>query len=309
MIIIGGPTNSGKTGLAIEIAKIVDAEVISADSRQIYKNMDVGTGKIPIGSNVKIVKNKTYWIVDGVKVWGFDLINPDEIYSAADFFNYYSKVRKNIESRGKEVILAGGTGFYIDTVLRNGVSSTVKVNHILRQKLNKLTAEELIARLPSAVAQTLNSSERQNKQRLIRKVEIYTELGHMPTEKVIEKTSDLFIILQTDKKILYEKIDLWVETIWIALIEETKQLIQEGYSTSPQLRAIIYRTAVDFVEGKVEEKVARQQIKFDLHAYIRRQITWFKKYKGVADFVDISDKIFDKEITLLVKSYVNKNGK
>ncbi|MDQ5981452.1 MAG: tRNA dimethylallyltransferase, partial [Patescibacteria group bacterium] len=161
MIIIGGPTNSGKTGLAIEIAKIVDAEVISADSRQIYKNMDVGTGKIPIGSNVKIVKNKTYWIVDGVKVWGFDLINPDEIYSAADFFNYYSKVRKNIESRGKEVILAGGTGFYIDTVLRNGVSSTVKVNHTLRQKLNKLTAGELLARLPSAVAQTLNPSERQ----------------------------------------------------------------------------------------------------------------------------------------------------
>ena len=148
MIIIGGPTNSGKTGLAIKIAKKVDGEVISVDSRQIYKKMDIGTGKIPIGSNAQIVKNENYWIIDGVKVWGFDLINSDEIYSAADFFNYYSKVRGDIESRGKQVILAGGTGFYIDTVLRNGVSSTVKVNHTLRQKLNKLSVEELLARRP-----------------------------------------------------------------------------------------------------------------------------------------------------------------
>ena len=309
MIIIGGPTNSGKTGLAIKIAKKVDGEVISVDSRQIYKKMDIGTGKIPIGSNAQIVKNENYWIIDGVKVWGFDLINSDEIYSAADFFNYYSKVRGDIESRGKQVILAGGTGFYIDTVLRNGVSSTVKVNHTLRQKLNKLSVEELLARQPSAVAQSLNPSERKNKQRLIRKVEIYTELGHMPSENVIEKTDNLFIILDSDKKILYEKIDLWVETIWNPLIQETRQLLEDGYTTSPQLRAIIYRTAVDFVQGKVEESLAKEQIEYDLHAYIRRQITWFKKYKGIADFVDISDKIFDKEITLLVKSYVNNNGK
>ena len=131
----------------------------------------------------------------------------------------------------------------------------------------------------------------------------------MPSENVIEKTDNLFIILDSDKKILYEKIDLWVETIWNPLIQETRQLLEDGYTTSPQLRAIIYRTAVDFVQGKVEESLAKEQIEYDLHAYIRRQITWFKKYKGIADFVDISDKIFDKEITLLVKSYVNNNGK
>lgn len=309
MVIIGGPTNSGKTGLALKIAKETNSEIISADSRQIYKYMDIGTGKKPIYSDVPYEAHDDYWIMDGVKIWGYDIVTPDVLYSAGDFYEFFLKTQKKILESGKNILLVGGTGFYIDTVLRGGIAIHTERNSELRKELNSKNATELRSMLPNELVESLNDSEKQNKQRLIRKIEIFKAHGAIPHENILDISGHLFINLTGPRELIYQKADLWVDTIWQKLKMETIDLTKRGYEDSHLMNGIVYSTCKNFLDKKLTETEAIQMTKYDIHAYIRRQLIWFKRYGQYSDFIDISVKNFDNDVLMQVKSYIEKHGR
>src|SRR4030042_4789177 len=137
--IILGPTSSGKTSLAVNLCKKFNGEIISADSRQVYKNMDIGTGKLPINSNATVVKGDEKWTIDGVNIWGYDLTTPDKFFSGYDFALFALNKAAELLKAEKTVFLVGGTGFYIDLFTGNVKPSTIKPNFEMRKELENLT--------------------------------------------------------------------------------------------------------------------------------------------------------------------------
>ncbi len=295
MIFITGPTSSGKTSLAIKMCKEQNGEIISADSRQIFKYMDVGTGKLPVSESDKSVEiQPKYWIIKNVKIWLYDVVTPDQFYSVTDFRKDAFDVIKDIKGRGKIPIVVGGTGLYIDALL--GKLNDVKIppDFKLRDELKNKTVSELQKMLPSDILEMMNNSDRNNPRRLIRKIEKLEEVTESKS-KFMPLIPDQFILIDAKNEILYEKVDRWVEAIWEDLLKETYKLKEKGYGDTNPMQGIIYKTALEYLENRLAEEPAKDRIKYDLHAYIRRQKTWFKRYR---------ESSFDSGIFKLVESSV-----
>src|SRR3989344_7351927 len=145
MLVIYGPTASGKTDLAIKLARKFNGEIISADSRQVYKGLDIGTGKVSFDS--KVEKHKGFWIVDDVKVYGFDLVKAGEQFTAADFLTFASTTMIRIILANKLPIVVGGTGFYIKALIDGIGSIGVPPNSKLRRQLDILPVDQLYQKL------------------------------------------------------------------------------------------------------------------------------------------------------------------
>lgn len=303
MVIITGPTSAGKTSLAIKLAKKFGAELISADSRQIYKHMDVGTGKKPLNlAKASYAPHDKYWEIEGIKIHMYDVVSPNQEYSSVQF----ASDAKSLMSKIDLPIIVGGTGFYIDSLVLDHIETKVVPDTKLRDELSKKTLSELAKMIPSEYLDTWNNSEKNNPARLIRAIQINRQTGEWPSKansKVDPSQNNLVIELTAPREFLYERVDAWAETIWDSLIEETQKLIDMGYRTTQPLNGIIYKTVLDFLEGKQSRESSLELIKFDLHKYIRRQQTWFKKYKHSRK-VDITEKSFDTEVFSLVESYL-----
>ena len=171
MLVIFGPTATGKTDLAIRLARKFNGELISADSRQVYKNLDIGTGKVSFSSNVE--KHEGYWIVDGVKIHGFDLIEPGQNFSASDFIKFAKTTMIQIIKTGKLPIIVGGTGFYINALIGGLDSVGIAPNPNLRSQLEKLSTATLfqkLAKINPSRANSMNESDRANPRRLTRPI-------------------------------------------------------------------------------------------------------------------------------------------
>ena len=145
MLVIYGPTVTGKTALAISLAKKHNGELISADSRQVYSGLDIGTGKVPQNTNYK--KHKNYWEVEGVKIHGFDIARPGQIFSVVDFLENTRKTAEQIKNRGKTPIVVGGTGFYVSSLFSKNDLITIPPNTKLRKSLENYSAFELFQKL------------------------------------------------------------------------------------------------------------------------------------------------------------------
>jgi|SRR3989338_986799 len=203
ILVIYGPTATGKTALGIHLAQKFNGELISADSRQVYKGLDIGSGKVSFDS--KVEKHKGYWIVDGVKIHGFDLVNPpihkpdsqsyskpgsEEPFSVADFLKFASDTMIQIMKSKKIPIIVGGTGFYIKALTSGIESIGIAQDRKLRQKLEKLSVGDLYQKLESIDpnrARSMNESDRANPRRLIRAIEIalaFTSEESKPTSEV-----------------------------------------------------------------------------------------------------------------------------
>ena len=303
--VILGPTCTGKTSIALDLCKVLGGEIISADSRQIYKYMDIGTGKFPFGEhNVNI------------KIWGYDLVVPGRYFSVVDYFNFASKKIEEIIKSGKKVFVVGGTGFYIDVLTRRQEITGYVPNFVLREQLENKSVEELLSYLESINTnlisintnlKSINSNrilniDTKNKVRIIRAIEKELTKKNNGTSlvNVLNNVSFKFIGLQSDRSFLYDKVDSWVNWIWEnGLIEEVKGLINDGYKDTHQMKGLIYKDVVDFLDGKTLEQETMQRTKFDLHAYIRRQQTWFKKNDQIQWF-----EIKDKKLSEKVKNFV-----
>lgn len=305
---IVGPTSTGKTSLSVELCKKLGGEIISADSRQIYKHMDVGTGKLPLGSSVEINKGEGFWELDGVKIWGYDLVSPDQYFSSYDFAKYALEKTGEIFSRGKNVFLVGGTGYYVDTVTGKLVLNTnIEPDFELRAELEKKSLWELQPLLTSLNLEAYQKIDKNNPVRLIRAIE--KEKGVKKNLTPLPRSDDEFIYigLTGAREFLYSKADKWVEAIWNnGLLTETEKLLSMNFGSFPPLRGLVYKTAVSFLNKEITEAEAVQRIKFDIHAYIRRQQTWFKRNPNISWF-DVSVDSYGENVYTFIKENL-KNG-
>jgi len=307
--IILGPTSSGKTSLALKLCEKFNGEIISADSRQICKYMDIGTGKVPLDTKVKIKKGLNYWELNGKKIWGYDLINPDQYFSGYDFAIFALEKAREIIENGKNVFLVGGTGFYIDIFTGRIKLTQISPDLKLRKSLESLPLGVLQNKLREIDNETFESIDKLNKVRLVRALEKKLSTNKDNDKKRLSYFDfhPIYIGLTSSRDVIYERVDKWVEKIWdLELLNEVMDLRKKGYGKTHRVKDLIYGTAGEFLDGKLTKKSAIERTKFDVHSYVRRQQTWFKRNPDI-EWFDISQDDFEEIIYNRVKENI-KNG-
>jgi len=291
LIVILGPTASGKTELAIKLARKFNGEIVNADSRQIYKKMDIGTNKIDIGYWILDKKNNVrknniqYPISNIIPIYLISTINPDQQFSLAQYKKLGINKIKEIKRRNKIPFLVGGTGLYISSVIDNLEIPKAPPNNKIRERLNKLSAEKLFEKLRKVDLKSAKIIGKNNKRKLIRSLEVYEITGRPFSAQQI-KGQPLFNVLQIgikiDREKLYKKIDQRVnKMIKIGLIEETKKLAEKYSFSLPAMSGIGYQEIGLYLKNKITLDEAVQKIKFRTHQYARRQMTWFRRDKRI----------------------------
>lgn len=303
LLVICGPTATGKTSLGFRLAKKYNGEIISADSRQVYKHMDIGTGK--------------EWNND-VKIWGYDLADPKESYSVSDFFKTMKDAIEDVWSRGKLPIIVGGTGFYIKSLIDGIQTVDIPKNNDLRESLEKLSVDELFDKLgvlDSSKAASLNSSDKKNSRRLIRAIEVAvwntenTIQKHEVNlrEKVLSDDVDVLMIgLTADKEKLLNNIIKRVEDrMNNGFIDEVESLLKNGVSWKMQsMNALGYKESEAFFkQGMSYEEFIETWIRNEMK-YAKRQLTWFKKDKRI-NWFDITNKNYLDEVEKRLQKWDN----
>lgn len=311
IIVILGPTCTGKTSLALKLCKLFGGIIVSADSRQVVRHMDVGTGKVPIDkSNSCIKRLNDHWLIDDVKIYGYDLVNPDEFFSAYDFACYFKNILYSPNLHKGVVFLVGGTGFYIDVALGRVKIEGSGPDLALRESLQNLTLQELQIKLADLDKKTYENIDLSNKVRIIRAIEKLCQMSkdhcaNIPINSEIKP--HLIIGLTAPRDFIYEKADNWLESVFgFYLFEEVKN-IQNLYPNAFRLKGLIYKSALDYMQNPSYDNflVCKQRAKYDLHGYIRRQQTYFKKIPNVHWFY-INDENFDEKAGILVESALNE---
>jgi len=302
LYVVLGPTSSGKTSLALDLCRDFGGEIISADSRQIYKYMDIGTGKMPVNAMARIEKNAEKWVANGINIWGYDLATPDEYFSAYDFAKFALKRQVHLYETSKNVFLVGGTGFYIDVVTGRKKPAGIKPDEELRKSLETTPTQNLVEWLTSLNMEVANRVDKKNRVRVIRALEIELKKEKANASPLLypQDIDVIYVGLTSSRKNLYSRVDTWLDAIWEGgLLEETEKLLDMGYRRTKPLSGLIYKSTISYIDGQMSELDAKQRIKFDLHAYIRRQQTWFKKMPNV-NWFDIQDENFSDKIRNLL---------
>lgn len=269
VIAIVGPTASGKTSFAIELAKKLNGEIISADSRLVYKGLDIGTAK------------PTWDEMDGITHYMIDLVEPIETYSAGLYVENARKIIYDIISRAKTPIVAGGTGLYIDMLLKGFVLPGVEADYDLRNKLNQMSCDELYDNLKNRDLSASKIIEKNDRKKLIRALEIISQTGQ-PLEKsrsIGEKEFDVeWIGKNYPRNILYERINERVDKMMdMGLVEETKSLLNK-YGAIPNIVDTIgYKEISGYINGFYNLDEALELLKRNTRRYAKRQLTWFRK--------------------------------
>lgn len=270
MIVVCGPTATGKTALGIQLAKRHDGEVISADSRQVYRGLDIGTAKV------------TREEMGGIPHHMIDVADPKEVYSVAEFKKEAQRVIADIHAQGKLPIIVGGSGQYIDAILYDQSFPTVPPNKALRKKLEQLDTIQLFARIVELDKDRAKTIDKNNRVRLIRAVEIAETLGYIP--KLTKNTSSytlkiIYLDLPNDE--LMQRIhDRNVQRLENGLIEEVKQLHADGLSWERMhALGLEYRYVAAFLQGQIASKEKLlETLDLKIRQFAKRQRTWFRKY-------------------------------
>lgn len=278
LLVILGPTASGKSDLAIEMAKKFNGEIISADSRQVYKGMDLGTGKVERDKNFK------EFYSEGVRHYLLDIVEPQQYFSVYQYQKLALKAINEILKKKKLPILCGGTGLYISAVIENWKFLKIKPNFELRKKLEKLSLEELFEKLKKIDPQRATTIDPKNKRRIIRALEIALTKGKVPPlEKKPLKIDILILGIQKEKEELKKLIKTRLEKrINLGMIEEVKNLKEKGVS-SQRLEefGLEYRWVNRYLEGKITLEEMKKRLYNEIVKYAKRQMTWFKKMKNI----------------------------
>ncbi len=288
IIVILGPTASGKSSAAIKLARKFDGEIISADSRQIYRGMDIGTGKIqkdltPTLSLSGRGGNNSRYYSDGILHHMIDIISPKTNFSAAQFKKKTDKIIQDILSRGKLPIICGGTGFWIKAIVDDVIYPEVKPNWKLRKKLQEVSAEELFAMLKKMDPRRAENIDAKNKVRMIRAIEICKSLGKVPNTKYElpnTKYKFLQIGILREKEELHKRIENNIKKRFSqGMIEEVERLRREGLSWKKiQSFGLSYNLIPQYLKGEIESKKELFEKIFQAEKdYAKRQMTWFKR--------------------------------
>ena len=273
VIAVVGATASGKTSYAIELAKKINGEIISADSRLVYKGMDIGTAKPTIDEMQEI----PHYMID--------VVEPEYNYSVGLYVKEAKKHITDIISRGKVPIVVGGTGLYFRVLLENYDLPDVKPDYELRKELSSYSYEELLEMLTKLDEKAANSVEKNDKKKLIRYIEII-KLAGKPLDLVRgvkEKEFNVeWVGLNFPRDILYDRInkrvDLMIEQ---GLIDETKKLLQKHGRISNITDTIGYREVLSYLDGELSLDEAKDKLKQNTRNYAKRQLTWFRKNEQI----------------------------
>lgn len=303
LIILTGPTAVGKTDLSIQLAKAVDAEIVSADSMQIYKYMDIGSAKV------------TEEEMQGVKHYLVDEIEPDMPFSVSEYKRMAEEYIDEISSRGKNVIVTGGTGLYLNSLIYDMDFGKSDANQELREELKKELEEngpvymyEKLVSLDKEAAERIHPN---NTKRVIRAIEVA-----MSGEKMNDFSKDLrynkkyrpiIIVLNRDRQALYDRINLRVDIMLKnGLIEEVKGLLEKGYTKDMiSMQGIGYKEIIKYFDGEYTLDEAIEIIKRDSRRYAKRQLTWFRRYED-AKWFEIDKFDSAEELKDAVVSYVKE---
>ncbi|MBR3869873.1 MAG: tRNA (adenosine(37)-N6)-dimethylallyltransferase MiaA [Clostridia bacterium] len=276
VIAVVGPTASGKTSLAVEIAKAVDGEIISADSMQIYKGMFIATAQ------------PTEEEKQGIPHHLISIIEPSETYSVAQFVSDAKRCIDDITARGKVPVIAGGTGLYVDSLLYGIDFGFVPDNSEMREKLKERLenegAEKLLEELREIDPETAETLHVNNAGRILRALEVYYLTGETISEqkrKSREKGSDydsLYVYIEyTDRQKLYDRIEKRVDImVSMGLLEEAEKFISLGEDTTAK-QAIGYKELKTYFSGECTLDEALDNLKKETRHYAKRQMTWFRR--------------------------------
>ena len=280
IICIAGPTASGKTSLAVEIAKFTNGEVVSCDSMQIYKRMTIGTAK-PVPEEM-----------DGIPHHMIDVAEPEEDFSVSKYCEMATPIVEDILSRGKTAVIAGGTGLYMDSLIRgNDFAPFPATGHRerLEEKLAKAGLDAMLAELAAVDPEAAERSQR-NPRRIIRALEVFYETGetitahNLRTQAIPPRFDPLWIGLDFEpRQLLYDRIDLRVDIMLKqGLVEEIRALLASGIPEScTAMQAIGYKEFVAALKGRISIEEAAEEVKKASRHYAKRQLTWFKRNKNI----------------------------
>jgi tRNA dimethylallyltransferase len=268
IIVVCGPTATGKSDYAVTLAKERNGEIISADSRQVYKGMDIGSGKI------------TAKEMCGIPHHLLDVASPKRTFTVAQYKKLADKTIKNILKRGKTPIIVGGTGFYIDAVVFDQQLPEVPPNKTLRAQLEKISLTELEEKLQQLDADRFETIDAKNSVRLIRAIEIATALGSVPKTEKKTRYEIEWIYLDFPDDVLKERIhDRLTKRMKQGMIKEVEILRAEGVSWKRlESLGLEYRYVALYLQGKLSKTDMLTQLEAGIWQYVKRQRTWFKKY-------------------------------
>lgn len=272
LITIVGPTASGKSELAVKLAKKFNGEVISADSRQVYKNMDIGTGKV--------TRKET----KGIPHYLLDVVSPKRKFTIVQYRRLALKVISKIFKKNKLPILCGGTGFYIQAVVDGIVIPEVPPDWRLRKSLERKSVKELYRILKKLDPKRAKTIEKKNPRRLIRAIEIVKKIGRVPALKKKPLPYPVLIIgIKRDKKelegLIRKRFFKWLKQ---GFLKEVLKLRKNGLSWQRiEEFGIHYRTAAQYLQNKIIDKEMVEKSIIELQNYAKRQMTWFKRDKRI----------------------------
>ena len=300
MIIVGGATATGKSHLAIELAKRVGGELISADSMQIYRGMDIGTAK-----ETKDV---------GVKQHLIDVVDPDVPFTVVDFRELAKEKIKEIRSRGNIPIIVGGTGLYMDSLLYKmeyggGATENEELKKALESELEEYGAEHMHQKLRELDPISAEKYHANNTIRVLRALYVVISTGKPISKQQAEfcpvEPVTMFIT-KRERKLLRERITARIDKmVEEGLEREVKALLDKGYTFNLQsMQAIGYKEWKDYFEGNATIEDVKEQIDVNTRQYAKRQDTWFNnRYKGIASFVDLDKLPLEEVVENLVKEH------
>lgn len=289
VIVICGPTASGKTALSIELAKKIDGEIISADSMQIYQDMDIGTAK-PSKEEM-----------DGIPHHLIGCISPEERYSVARYKKDAIKKIDEVLQRGKYPIIVGGTGLYVDSLVNGIEYDDIKIDLEYRSKLEELAEEQGLESVYDKAMQidpeAMKKISKNDKKRIFRILEIYNATGKTKTQQEIESRKkenpyDFKVFgINMEREKLYERINLRVDIMMKqGLVQEVENIVKiyKGFPTAMQ--ALGYKEVVEYLKGEVNEEEMIEKIKRESRRYAKRQITWFKRNENIIWLDGLNDR-------------------
>lgn len=303
LLVLTGPTGIGKTAISIDIAKKLNGEIISADSMQIYRYMDIGTAKITLEE------------MDNIPHYMLNIVYPDEEFTVADFKNKAEKYIEKINKSGKLPILTGGTGLYLNSIVYELKFTKVEANEELRKEYDYLAdmygnqyIHDELYKVDAISANRININDRQ---RIIRALEIFYETGKPMSyynknfRKETEKYNLTMIGLTMDRAKLYSRINKRVAfMIEKGLIDEVRKLMDMGYSTElVSMQGIGYKEIISYLEGEAKLDETIEILKRNTRRYAKRQLTWFRRDNRIK-WIDINQYDSIEEVSETIISYI-----
>lgn len=303
IIVLCGPTASGKTGLSIELAKAIGGEIISCDSMQIYKDMTIGTAKV------------TKEEMQGIPHYLVDFIEPNQRYSVADFKQDAINAIETILAHQKVPIIVGGTGLYVNSLVQNiqypELEIDTKYRKELEQKIKEEGLEKLYQQAQKIDEKAMQTISLKDKKRIMRVLEIYHQTGKTKTQ--LEEESRLIpppyqyitFAIDMNREKLYERINLRVDIMLEqGLVEEVQTLIQNYQEFPTAMQGLGYKEVVSYLKGELTYEAMVEKLKMETRRYAKRQLTWFRKDKNIIWIDGLADK--QTNIKRILEEYSGK---